>query len=84
MKDCVGAGWTVQTAPSALCGSQGQAGAVSFFSLVFAALWLLLGDDTLIEEQVGAGGQDLLQACPSDCVIRDPQPLAAGGQRVLG
>lgn len=60
----------------------GRAG--SFLRLVLPTLRLHLGEDALVEQEVGAGGQHLLQAGLADSVVRDPQPLAAGGDRVLG
>lgn len=63
--------WTV---PSALALGPGQ----SLFRPILPALVLHLGKNTLIEEQVSTGGQDLLQARLADGVIGDPQPLVAG------
>lgn len=51
---------------------------------VLPALVLHLGKDALVKQQVSAGGQHLLQARLADGVIGDPQPLVAGGERVLG
>lgn len=58
--------------------------AESFFRLALLTLVLHLGKNTLVKQQVGAGGQHLLQAGLADGVVRNPQPLVAGGERVLG
>lgn len=52
--------------------------AESFFRLVFPALVLYLGKNTLIEQQISTGRKDLLQASLADSVIGNPQPLVAG------
>lgn len=59
---------------SAIGSGAGQ----SFFGPVLPALVLHLGKNPLIKQQVGAGGQDLLQAGLADRVVGDPQPLVAG------
>lgn len=51
---------------------------------VLSALVLHLRKDALVKQQVGTGGQHLLQARLADGVIRGPQPLVASGERVLG
>ena len=69
---------------SASSAALGRGGAGSLLRLVLPTLRLHLGEDALIEQEVGAGGQHLLQAGLADSVVGDPQPLAAGGDRVLG
>lgn len=56
----------------------------SLLGLVLLARGLCPGEDSLIEQQVGAGRQHLLQAGLADRVVGHPQPLVAGGQGVLG
>lgn len=51
---------------------------LSLLSPVLPPLLLRPGQNSLIEQQVGAGRQDLLQAGLADSVIRNPQPLVAG------
>lgn len=51
---------------------------LSLLRPVLSALLLHPGQNPLVEEQVGTGGQDLLQAGLSDRVVRNPQPLVAG------
>lgn len=55
--------------PAAL---QPWGGAGSLLRLVLPTLRLHLGEDTLIEQEVGAGGQHLLQAGLADGVVGDP------------
>lgn len=64
---------TAWAAPSGLALGPAQ----SLFRLVLPAL-VHLGEHALVEQQVGAGGQDLLQAGLADGVVGDPQPLVAG------
>lgn len=66
--------WFLAGTDNAIGSEAGQ----SFFCPVLPALVLHLGKNALVEQQVGAGGQDLLQAGLADCVVRDPQPLVAG------
>lgn len=68
---CLPLSWT-RPSPRAL------AGLPSLLSPVLAPLLLYPGQNPLVEQQVGARGQDLLQAGLADAVVGDPQPLVAG------
>lgn len=50
----------------------------SLFGLELLALVLRPGEDALVEQQVRAGGQHLLQAGLADSVVGNPQPLVTG------